>query len=266
MSCKAASRNRLPRNGQEVSVMFCLVTDQICDDIGGFGLPNSELLVNLQISLYGEEASAFPVIDDVWEFIIFKLIVKIQNALNVRVPATDSQTRYVRCTCRTCNVKAHSQANVLYPASALTAVHAIQPPQYPLSPPGSDSLPGPYSILNADSTNSSQQKRKRSWSRAVFSNLQRKGLEKRFAVQKYVTKPDRRQLAAMLGLTDAQVKVWFQNRRMKWRQAQQQTEDHISDCGNQTNNATDNESDNGCDKDNTVESEHCESISPSLSS
>lgn len=64
---------------------------------------------------------------------------------------------------------------------------------------------GPYSILNADSTNSSQQKRKRSWSRAVFSNLQRKGLEKRFEVQKYVTKPDRRQLAAMLGLTDAQV-------------------------------------------------------------
>ena len=49
-------------------------------------------------------------------------------------------------------------------------------------------------------------KRKRSWSRAVFSHLQRKGLEKRFEVQKYVTKPDRRQLAAMLGLTDAQVK------------------------------------------------------------
>ena len=50
-----------------------------------------------------------------------------------------------------------------------------------------------------------QPKRKRSWSRAVFSNLQRKGLEKRFEIQKYVTKPDRRQLAAMLGLTDAQV-------------------------------------------------------------
>lgn len=60
-------------------------------------------------------------------------------------------------------------------------------------------------------------KRKRSWSRAVFSNLQRKGLERRFQIQKYITKPDRRLLAATLGLTDAQVKVWFQNRRMKWR-------------------------------------------------
>lgn len=48
-------------------------------------------------------------------------------------------------------------------------------------------------------------KRKRSWSRAVFSNLQRKGLERRFQLQKYITKPDRRQLAATLGLTDAQI-------------------------------------------------------------
>ncbi|XP_022097866.1 homeobox protein Hox-C6a-like [Acanthaster planci] len=63
-------------------------------------------------------------------------------------------------------------------------------------------------------------RRKRSWSRAVFTSLQRKGLEKRFEMQKYVNKPDRRQLAAALGLTDAQVKVWFQNRRMKWRHFQ----------------------------------------------
>ncbi len=55
-------------------------------------------------------------------------------------------------------------------------------------------------------------KRKRSWSRAVFSNLQRKGLERQFEVQKYITKPDRKKLAARLGLKDAQVKVWFQNR------------------------------------------------------
>lgn len=55
-------------------------------------------------------------------------------------------------------------------------------------------------------------KRKRSWSRAVFSNLQRKGLERQFEFQKYITKPDRKKLAARLGLKDAQVKVWFQVR------------------------------------------------------
>ncbi|XP_063775115.1 H2.0-like homeobox protein isoform X1 [Pseudophryne corroboree] len=96
-----------------------------------------------------------------------------------------------------------------------------------------DTFPGPYAVLTKD-TMPQTYKRKRSWSRAVFSNLQRKGLEKRFEVQKYVTKPDRKQLAAMLGLTDAQVKVWFQNRRMKWRhskeaQAQKDKEKEDSD-------------------------------------
>eukprot|EP00061_Rhincodon_typus_P013186 g39403.t1 len=68
----------------------------------------------------------------------------------------------------------------------------------------SSSIRGPYAVLTKD-TMPQTYKRKRSWSRAVFSNLQRKGLEKRFEIQKYVTKPDRKQLAAMLGLTDAQV-------------------------------------------------------------
>uniref|UniRef100_A0A8D0DZJ3 H2.0-like homeobox protein n=1 Tax=Salvator merianae TaxID=96440 RepID=A0A8D0DZJ3_SALMN len=96
-----------------------------------------------------------------------------------------------------------------------------------------DTFPGPYAVLTKD-TLPQTYKRKRSWSRAVFSNLQRKGLEKRFEIQKYVTKPDRKQLAAMLGLTDAQVKVWFQNRRMKWRhskeaQAQKDKEKELAD-------------------------------------
>ncbi|EFN81218.1 H2.0-like homeobox protein [Harpegnathos saltator] len=84
--------------------------------------------------------------------------------------------------------------------------------------------PVPRAQISSSSTMScpeSSTRRKRSWSRAVFSSLQRKGLERRFSLQKYITKPDRRQLAATLGLTDAQVKVWFQNRRMKWRHARE---------------------------------------------
>ncbi|VVC24069.1 Hypothetical protein CINCED_3A012810 [Cinara cedri] len=53
--------------------------------------------------------------------------------------------------------------------------------------------------------------------RAVFSDAQRKGLERRFQVQKYISKPDRKRLADKLSLKDSQVKIWFQNRRMKWR-------------------------------------------------
>ncbi|XP_012237609.1 H2.0-like homeobox protein [Bombus impatiens] len=76
-------------------------------------------------------------------------------------------------------------------------------------------------------------RRKRSWSRAVFSSLQRKGLERRFSLQKYITKPDRRQLAATLGLTDAQVKVWFQNRRMKWRHTKESENTALSNSDSQ---------------------------------
>ncbi|KAK3589065.1 hypothetical protein CHS0354_008715 [Potamilus streckersoni] len=137
-------------------------------------------------------------------------------------PDRSFSTSSVFCGCSSVNCPINS--NLSHSRHALSAVHALQPPQYPVPPQGSDSLPGPYSVLSTDTSIGHHAKRKRSWSRAVFSNLQRKGLEKRFEVQKYVTKPDRRQLAAMLGLTDAQVKVWFQNRRMKWRHAQQQKE------------------------------------------
>ncbi len=41
--------------------------------------------------------------------------------------------------------------------------------------------------------------------RAVFSDFQRKGLEKRFQLQKYISKPDRKKLAEKLGLKDSQV-------------------------------------------------------------
>ncbi len=46
--------------------------------------------------------------------------------------------------------------------------------------------------------------------RAVFSDYQRKGLEKRFQIQKYISKPDRKKLAEKLGLKDSQVSQFFQ--------------------------------------------------------
>uniref|UniRef100_A0A3Q0QXT9 Homeobox domain-containing protein n=1 Tax=Amphilophus citrinellus TaxID=61819 RepID=A0A3Q0QXT9_AMPCI len=53
--------------------------------------------------------------------------------------------------------------------------------------------------------------------RAVFSEEQRKELERTFRRQKYISKTDRNKLAANLSLKESQVKIWFQNRRMKWR-------------------------------------------------
>lgn len=54
--------------------------------------------------------------------------------------------------------------------------------------------------------NSKNKLKKKSWRRAVFSNLQRCGLEKAFCENKYITKPDRKKLADRLGLKDEQVR------------------------------------------------------------
>ena len=47
--------------------------------------------------------------------------------------------------------------------------------------------------------------------RAVFSELQRRGLERRFQIQKYISKPERKKLAEKLALKDSQVKLFFLN-------------------------------------------------------
>ena len=56
--------------------------------------------------------------------------------------------------------------------------------------------------------------------RALFSHAQVYELERRFALQKYLTAHEREQLAGMLHLTETQVKIWFQNRRYKRKRQQ----------------------------------------------
>ncbi|XP_049880765.1 homeobox protein Hox-A1-like [Pectinophora gossypiella] len=51
--------------------------------------------------------------------------------------------------------------------------------------------------------------------RILFSQSQVHALEIRFRAQKYLTAPEREQLAQTLNLSPTQVKIWFQNRRYK---------------------------------------------------
>ncbi|KXJ77698.1 hypothetical protein RP20_CCG006825 [Aedes albopictus] len=62
--------------------------------------------------------------------------------------------------------------------------------------------------------NRPQPKKKRK-SRTAFTNHQIFELEKRFLYQKYLSPSDRDEIAAALGLSNAQVITWFQNRRAK---------------------------------------------------
>ncbi|XP_038629647.1 NK3 homeobox 3 [Scyliorhinus canicula] len=57
-------------------------------------------------------------------------------------------------------------------------------------------------------------------SRAAFSHAQVFELERRFNHQRYLSGPERADLAAALKLTETQVKIWFQNRRYKTKKRQ----------------------------------------------
>uniref|UniRef100_A0A915PJM7 Homeobox domain-containing protein n=1 Tax=Setaria digitata TaxID=48799 RepID=A0A915PJM7_9BILA len=53
--------------------------------------------------------------------------------------------------------------------------------------------------------------------RTIYGISQTKILEKAFEEQQYMVGAEREMLAERLGLSEAQVRVWFQNRRSKWR-------------------------------------------------
>ncbi|KAM9359827.1 homeobox protein BarH-like 2 [Symphorus nematophorus] len=90
----------------------------------------------------------------------------------------------------------------------------------PQNPRGSEPSPSqtPLSISSESETERSTPRLKKPRrSRTIFTELQLMGLEKKFQKQKYLSTPDRLDLAQSLGLTQLQVKTWYQNRRMKWK-------------------------------------------------
>ncbi|VDK30882.1 unnamed protein product [Anisakis simplex] len=61
-------------------------------------------------------------------------------------------------------------------------------------------------------TSASQRKQ-----RTIYGASQTRVLERAFEEQQYMVGTERELLAERLGLSEAQVRVWFQNRRSKWR-------------------------------------------------
>ncbi|CAF0802603.1 unnamed protein product [Didymodactylos carnosus] len=71
-----------------------------------------------------------------------------------------------------------------------------------------------YSESNSDGD---EPPKKRKKARTTFTGKQIFELEKKFEDKKYLSSTERSEMATLLMVTETQVKIWFQNRRTKWK-------------------------------------------------
>ncbi|XP_063080332.1 NK2 transcription factor related, locus 9 [Engraulis encrasicolus] len=90
----------------------------------------------------------------------------------------------------------------------------------------SDDSPNATAEASSETESEEMKKKKR---RVLFSKAQTYELERRFRHQRYLSAPEREQLAHLLSLTPTQVKIWFQNHRYKMKRAR--TEGCAPDLG-----------------------------------
>ncbi|KAI8118401.1 hypothetical protein FF38_04428 [Lucilia cuprina] len=145
---------------------------------------------------------------------------KTTSLLGKHLKKDSSQT-----TAKTC-AKKKKLSSVIAPPSNVTLPPDVSPSGSSDSlirerlAPSSMSTTSPAANMETtedDSDSGSTDARRKKKARTTFTGRQIFELEKQFEIKKYLSSSERTEMAKLLNVTETQVKIWFQNRRTKWK-------------------------------------------------